>query len=250
MRWVQNVLLYEHPLSLNSCSLLNNCIYIRPLIRLKLQEFEATTRGYVIRTKGLLYIAKGAALGSSPSHRRMLFTTICKVPAPGTLKRKQTWALNHWKVIIQTSSAFLFWYSVLECMIYLRWMGNTVSHIITPGLMRLALKRFTTYTGRRMTTLSSEGVFYVWAKSKFWKKISPAHRKKWRPFDSRVSPRRRCVSLCKVLVSAVSGRRAHKRCVASPLIQTHAESSSISSSSSREPCVDGPFRVMLHPGSL
>lgn len=70
--------------------LLNNYIYIRPLICLELQEFEAITPGYVIRTKGLLYIAKGAVLGSPPSHKRMLFTTICKVPAPGTLKRKST----------------------------------------------------------------------------------------------------------------------------------------------------------------
>ena len=46
--------------------LLNNYIYIRPLICLELQEFEAITPGYVIRTKGLLYIAEGAVLGSSP----------------------------------------------------------------------------------------------------------------------------------------------------------------------------------------
>lgn len=68
--------------------LLNNYIYIRPLICLELQAFEAVTSGYVILTKGLLYIAKGATLGSPPSHKRMLFTTICKVLAPGTLKRK------------------------------------------------------------------------------------------------------------------------------------------------------------------
>ena len=69
-------------------SLLNNCIYSGPLIRPELQEREAITPGYVIRTKALLYIANGATLGSPPSHRRMLFTTVCKVPAPGTFKRK------------------------------------------------------------------------------------------------------------------------------------------------------------------
>lgn len=70
--------------------LLNNYIYIRPLICPELQEFEAITPGYVIHTKGLLYIAKGAMQGSPPSHKRMLFTIICKVAAPGTLRRKST----------------------------------------------------------------------------------------------------------------------------------------------------------------
>lgn len=36
------------------------------MICLQLEEFEAITSGYVIRTKELLYIAKGAILGSSP----------------------------------------------------------------------------------------------------------------------------------------------------------------------------------------
>lgn len=53
----------------------------------------------MFHAKGLLYIAKGAMLASPPSSRRMLFTTVCKVPTPGTLKRKGSLAFNHSKDI-------------------------------------------------------------------------------------------------------------------------------------------------------
>ncbi|KAG7514764.1 hypothetical protein JOB18_042295 [Solea senegalensis] len=51
-------------------------------------EYEVITSGYVIRTKGLLYIAEGSNAGFTPSHKRMLFTTICKAPSPGNHQRK------------------------------------------------------------------------------------------------------------------------------------------------------------------
>lgn len=83
----------------------------------------------MFHAKGLLYIAKGAMVASPPSSRQMLFTTVCKVPTPGTLKRKWSLAFNHQKVIFQRSATFF--QSTRKCMIYLHLRGSVVSHIIT-----------------------------------------------------------------------------------------------------------------------
>lgn len=135
-------------------------------------------------------------------------------------------------------------HSILKCMIYLHWMGNMVLHITTLGFMWFTLKQFAIYIRSCMTALLSEEIFYVCAQYRIKSPNSLLLTEKWRPFTSSLAS----VALRITLQSA--GQICLEALCADEVYFVTLDLNTYREQQRGEPCLNGPFLVMLHPGRL
>lgn len=109
--------------------------------------------------------------------RRMLFTTICKVPAPGTLQRKRGWSTESLESHYSNKFCIYFFFCACVYVLFCGWRArtpdlstaNAALHIITQVFKQLRLD-LQLWGLHRVTALSSEGAFYEQSKGNILRK--------------------------------------------------------------------------------